>query len=110
MFGGGGEGDSIVGFGILLFKSATVHTETVFAHCRSGFARNPWQQVQQMQHMIQLMESQQIRAPLAPNWDTAIVGTMDWQQALAAAADSNSVWGQIASGHCRGKLVMKITD
>mmetsp|Transcript_1238 Transcript_1238/g.3497 ORF Transcript_1238/g.3497 Transcript_1238/m.3497 type:complete len:425 (+) Transcript_1238:105-1379(+) len=95
------------------FKSAAVHTKTVFSHARAGFPHGD-RQGRQLRHVVDALCRGQIRAPLNPHWEQ-VVGSRDWTQVLSSSSSQDEAGGvtvldQIASGHTMGKLVMKITS
>jgi len=87
----------------VFFKSGCVCTETVFSSCRAGFYLDQGDQIRQILDLIakkKTDDDNNIRTPLMMNSDDI----PNWKEAL----DSNGVFEVLASGHCRGKLVLKI--
>jgi NADPH2:quinone reductase len=81
--------------GFCFFKGVTVTTETVFTSQRTNFSHCVPSQY--MEEMLQLLASGKItRAPLS-------MDAVGWKDAL-----QGGILDQLASGHTRGKLVMKI--
>ena len=76
------------------FKSATIATETVFSRFRTQFANGDSRQM--------LTELLQLPAPLSPTLN----GDEDWSDAVK----DGGILEQLASGHTRGKLVMRIAS
>eukprot|EP00566_Odontella_aurita_P000782 CAMPEP_0113553762 /NCGR_PEP_ID=MMETSP0015_2-20120614/15788_1 /TAXON_ID=2838 /ORGANISM="Odontella" /LENGTH=378 /DNA_ID=CAMNT_0000454857 /DNA_START=137 /DNA_END=1273 /DNA_ORIENTATION=+ /assembly_acc=CAM_ASM_000160 len=98
-----GEGIKSLDLGFVFFKSGTVATETVFSSIRAGYRLD---QAAEMETILLLLAKGRIkRAPLADEWQK-IQGTINWKEALA---DGGCI-DVVGSGHCRGKLVMKINN
>uniref|UniRef100_A0A7S0BXN1 Enoyl reductase (ER) domain-containing protein n=1 Tax=Proboscia inermis TaxID=420281 RepID=A0A7S0BXN1_9STRA len=98
-----GDGIKSLDMSFIFFKSCTVCTETVFSSCRSGFILNQKDQIGQIFSLFSLGKIKFF--PLAPGWK-GIAGTLDWKSAL----QDGGVMDVLSSGHCRGKLVMKIAE
>lgn len=82
--------------GFCFFKAVTVTTETVFSSQRTNYAHGA--PSSHMEEMLQLLASHSIsKAPLAEDAGS-------WKDCL----QEGGVLDRLASGHVRGKLVMKI--
>mmetsp|Transcript_28451 Transcript_28451/g.40047 ORF Transcript_28451/g.40047 Transcript_28451/m.40047 type:complete len:654 (+) Transcript_28451:210-2171(+) len=86
----------------VFFKSGTVSTATVFASSRNGHVID---QRKEMEIILALLMNGRIAggAPLMEKW-WEIPGTQEWKN----ATKTDGVFHYLSSGHCRGKLVMKI--
>lgn len=96
-----GESIKSLDLGFAFFKAATVTTETVFSSIRTDYAFI--QPASEIEDLLEHLVTDTIRAPLSPQLDS-LAGSDDWKQAL----QDGGILDALASGHTRGKLVMKI--
>mmetsp|Transcript_50114 Transcript_50114/g.74415 ORF Transcript_50114/g.74415 Transcript_50114/m.74415 type:complete len:361 (+) Transcript_50114:112-1194(+) len=97
-----GKGVESLDLSFIFFKCGTITTETVFSSSRSGFVLN---QGEQIRIMLDMMARNELRSPLMTGWRD-IPGTANWKDVL----QDKGAMDLIASGHCRGKLIMKVTQ
>ncbi len=93
-----GKGIENLNLGFVFFKCANVSTQTVFSSMRHGYhlAQND-----EMQVILDFMKDGKIDAPLHP---MLMSGSHAWEEAMK----DGGLMDVLTSGHCRGKLVMKI--
>lgn len=110
----GGEATKALDMSFVFFKSGSVLTQTVFAKTRCGV----YDQGRILQQLVDGLATGELKAPLSPEL-ASLSGADDWQRAFALPArpakhghdgqEKEAVLNRLASGHCIGKLVMKVT-
>lgn len=93
-----GGGIKSLDLSFVFFKCGTVCTETVFSSIRCGYRLD---QSEEIGAILRAMEKGAVTAPLAADWDE---DRSDWRQ----ASEDGGYIDMVATGHTRGKLVMKI--
>lgn len=101
-----GKGIQSLDLGFVFFKSGTVSTETIFSSVRAGYILD---QDEEMKIMLELIASKRVNAPLSPNLEDRISlnpSCISWMEAVK----EGGLIDLVGSGHCVGKLVMKIVS
>ena len=98
-----GAGIKSLDLSFVFFKCGTVSTETVFSSIRDGYVLD---QSDEMRTILNLMKEGKVKSPLNNDGlcDKANDNAWSWKEAIKESGLIDAV----GSGHCRGKLVMKI--
>lgn len=101
-----GKGIQSLDLGFVFFKSGTVSTETVFSSVRAGYILD---QDEEMEIILDLIANERVSVPLSPTLEDRIISNpsrISWTEAVK----EGGLLDLVGSGHCVGKLVMKIVS
>eukprot|EP01083_Nonionella_stella_P278600 947476_1 len=104
-----GAGIKSLDLGFIFFKCGTVTTQTVFSSIRDGYHLD---QSGGMEIILRFMKDGNVKAPFEGNRSSILdeemkdttSSTDNWKEAI----EKGGLIDKVGSGHCRGKLVMKI--
>lgn len=94
-----GAGIKSLDLGFIFFKCGTVATETVFSSMRDGYRLD---QSKEMGTILELMRDGKVKCPVNENICDSV------NESWTEATKEGGIIDIVGSGHCRGKLVMKI--
>jgi len=102
-----GAGITSLDLGFVFFKCGSVSTQTVFSSVRDGYRLD---QSGEMGTILDLMKDGKVKAPLnliLDREDATSTSEIDKDSWKGAVKEGGFI-DMVGSGHCRGKLVMKI--